>query len=189
MRDALHRAARLSRNPVSVTTEVVLARPSEKIWNDLMFYEQVPYPPPLLPRLLLPTPERAEGCGNEVGDETRCVYRDGYLIKRLTQVDRERYFRFDVVVQALRIRGKIRLIGGSYTLDALPDGSTRIQAETRYFSPRRPSWLWKPIEAAVCHAFHRHILAAIGRGGKALPEPSRRAASHGLQRTVALRDR
>ncbi|HYB54230.1 MAG TPA: hypothetical protein VEG84_10210 [Thermoanaerobaculia bacterium] len=189
MRVRADRAPRVSSDPVSVKTEIVLAHPPEKLWNDLMFYEQVPDPPPLLLRLLLPAPERAERCGSDVGDETRCVYKTGYLIKRLVEVDRERYCRFDVVEQALKMPGKIRLIGGSYTLRALSDGATRIQAETRYVSLRRPSWLWRPIEAAVCHAFHRHILAAIGRAGRTERGRSGAAASQPLRQNLAARNR
>ena len=65
--------------------------------------------------------------------------------------------------RTLAIGRGIRLTGGSYTLLELPDGSTRIELETRYVSSVRPRWLWRRIEAAVCHAFHRHILGAMRR--------------------------
>jgi hypothetical protein len=165
--------------PSSVATALTFPGSPEEIWNRLVFYEQIPYPPPLYLRLLLPAPHRAEGRGSEVGDEIRCVYEKGHLVKRLIRVDRSRYCRFDVVEQGLAFGRGIRLTGGSYTLRLLPDGSTRVELETRYLSPRRPAWFWKPIEASVCHAFHRHILGAMRRGGSAsdlarrIPRPSR----------------
>jgi hypothetical protein len=149
--------------PSSVATALTFPGPPEEIWNRVMFYEQIPYLPPLYLRLLLPAPHRAEGRGSEVGDEIRCVYEKGYLVKRLIRIDRSRYCRFDVVEQELAFGGGIRLTGGSYALRPLPDGSTRVELETRYVSPRRPAWFWKPIEASVCHAFHR----AMRRGGLA----------------------
>lgn len=168
-------SARPRNKPTSVATALTFPASPEKIWNRVMFYEQIPYLPPLYLRLLLPAPHRAEGRCSEVGDEIRCVYEKGYLVKRLIRIDRCRYCHFDVVEQELAFGGGIRLTGGSYTLRPLPDGSTRVKLETRYVSPRRPAWFWKPIEASVCHAFHRHILGAMRRGGPA-SDPAPRIA-------------
>ena len=55
------------------------------------------------------------------------------------------------------------LSGGGYTLRELPDGRTEVAVMTRYVGGRRPGWFWKPVEAAVCHLFHRHLLAAMRR--------------------------
>ena len=55
------------------------------------------------------------------------------------------------------------LSGGGYTLRELPGGHTEVAVTTRYWAGRRPGWLWKPIEATVCHMFHRYLLAAMRR--------------------------
>lgn len=156
-------ANRLERKPVSVVTGMRLLAPPRLAWERLVYFEQVPGPPPLALRLLLPAPMRAEGLLSSVGHETQCHYREGHLRKRVTRVVPQSYCGFEVVEQNLAIRGGIRLTGGSYTLHELPDRSTRIELETRYVSGRRPHWLWRPLEAAVCHALHRHILAAMRR--------------------------
>lgn len=147
--------------PTSIVTAMRFAASPGQVWEGLMFYEQIPQRPPLRLRLLLPEPLRAEGRPQAVGDETTCVYDGGYLLKRVTRVDPRRHYGFDVVDQKLAIGGGIRLIGGRYTLQELPGGSTRIELETRYLGSVRPRWLWRRIEAAVCHAFHRHILGAM----------------------------
>ena len=158
---------------VSVVTGMRLLAPPRLAWERLLYYEQVSDPPPLALRLLLPSPTSAEGLKSSVGHETRCHYREGHLRKRVTRIVPQSYCGFEVVEQHLAIRGGIRLTGGSYTLQELPDRSTRIELETRYVSERRPHWLWRPLEAAVCHAFHRHILTAIRR---ALRSPKVRPA-------------
>jgi hypothetical protein len=132
-----------------------------RVWDALLFYEQIRRRPPLLLRLLLPTPRRVEGGRATAGEESRCVYDRGFLIKRTTRVHSPSFYSFIVVRQRLEIPGGIRLSGGSYTLLPLEDGSTRIEVETRYLGFQRPRWLWRQIESAVCHAFHRHILRAI----------------------------
>jgi len=152
-----------TRGETSVVTGMEFSASPGEVWDGLMFYEQIPRRPPLYLRLLLPEPMRVEGRRSVVGDQTRCVYDAGYLLKRVTRIDAGRHYGFDIVEQELSIGAGIRLASGSYTLLELPGGSTRIELETRYVSSVRPRWLARRVEAAVCHAFHRHILGAIRR--------------------------
>jgi hypothetical protein len=146
---------------MSIVTGMRFSASPGQVWDGLMFYEQIPSRPPVHLRLLLPAPMRAEGRRAAIGDETRCVYDKGHLLKRVTRIDPWRHYGFDVVEQELSIPGGILLTGGSYTLFELPDGSTRIELETRCVGSVRPRWLWRRIEAAFCHEFHRHILGAM----------------------------
>lgn len=148
---------------VSVVTGMTFPAPAASVWNRLLYYEQIAGPLPVSLRLFLPSPIRTDGSRGSVGDETRCRYREGSLLKRVTRVVFPRYWRFEIVEQDLPIAGGIRLKGGSYTLRELPDRSTRVELETRYISPRRPRWVFAPFETAICHAFHRHILEAMRR--------------------------
>ncbi len=147
----------------TIVTRMTFAASPAQAWHGLMFYEQIAERPPLHLRLLLPRPIRTEGRKSQVGDDARCLYVGGHLLKRVTRIDGGRYYEFAVVEQNLAIGGRMRLRGGAYTLRELPDGCTEVVLTTRYFSPNRPRWLWQPIEAAVCHAFHRYILGAIQR--------------------------
>ena len=149
-------------SPTSVVTRMHFDAPPAQVWEGLMFYEEIDSPPPLYLRLFLPVPVRTEGRKSAVGDETTCVYRDGHLLKRVTRVDAGRYYGFDVVEQNLAVGGTI-LAGGCYMLTELPGRGTEVAITTRYLSPKRPGWLWKPIEATVCHMFHRHLLSAMRR--------------------------
>ncbi len=135
----------------------------ERVWRHLLFYEQIEGRPPLALRLALPVPTRTEGRKTQVGDEAKCIYRGGHLIKRVTEVEVGRHYRFEVVEQALDVGNGIRLLGGGYTFRRIADGGTEVTLATRYRSARRPRCLWKRIEVAVCHLMHRYILAAMHR--------------------------
>jgi hypothetical protein len=149
-----------------VSTPMRFACARHELWERLMFYEQLDQRPPLLLRWLLPVPIRTVGDKSRVGDEVRCLYEGGYLIKRITTVEPGRVYAFDVIEQALAVGG-LQLGGGEYRLADGPAGDTVMTLSTRYASSRRPRWLWRPIEAAVCHAFHRHILRAVRRSVEA----------------------
>ena len=156
-------APAMTQPSTSIVTRMNFAATPEQVWGGLMFYEQIEEPPPLHLRLLLPLPIRTEGAKSAVGDEATCVYEGGHLRKRVTRIDPCRHYGFDVVEQNLAVGGGLTLSGGCYTLRELPGGHTEVAVTTRYASRRRPEWLWKPIEATVCHLFHRHLLAAIRR--------------------------
>ena len=139
------------------------AAPPEQVWGGLMFYEQIDDPPPLHLRLLLPRPIPTDGSKLAVGDEATCLYEGGYLRKRVTRIDACRFYGFDVVEQNLAVGGGLQLSGGCYTLRELPRRGTEVAVTTHYVRRNRPGWLWKPIEATVCHMFHRHLLSAMRR--------------------------
>jgi hypothetical protein len=159
-------AAVAAQQATSVVTRTRFAVKPEQAWDGLVFYEQIDKRPPLALRLLMPLPIRTEGRKAEVGDEARCLYVGGHLVKRVTQIERGRRYEFEVVEQNLAVGGGIRLLGGSYMLSELPDGCTEVALTTRYVSPKRPRWLWKPVEAVFCHIFHRHILGAMRRNAE-----------------------
>ncbi len=146
----------------SVVTRMALRASPEQAWTGILYYEQIDRPPPLLLRLLLPAPVRTEGRKSAVGDEALCVYAGGHLRKRVTAIDRGRFYGFAVVEQALAIGG-VRLLGGGYRIEALGDGRAEVALETRYVGVKRPRWWWAPFESFVCHRFHRHILTAMRR--------------------------
>jgi hypothetical protein len=152
-----------ARQSASILTRMKFAASPERVWRGLMFYEQIEERPPLHLRLLLPRPIGTECSKSNVGDEVKCSYENGHLVKRITQIDLWRHYGFEVVEQKLAVGRGLTLSGGCYTLRELPCGTTEVAVTTRYASPMRPIWLWRPIEAAVCHMFHRHLLCAMRR--------------------------
>ena len=91
-----------------------------------------------------------------------CHYTEGHLKKRVTAIEPERRYEFEVAEQQLHVCS-VALQGGHYVLRAHADGRTLVEAATRYHSPLRPRWLFRPIERFVCHRFHRFLLGAMQR--------------------------
>jgi hypothetical protein len=125
-----------------------------------MFYEEVAKEPPFFLRRFLPTPIGTEGCKSEVGSHVKCRYVDGHLLKRVTHIVRGHNYAFEIIEQNLALRG-IRVLGGDYTLRQLSEVRTRVALATRYASPNYPRWLFRRLEAAVCHSFLHYILSAM----------------------------
>lgn len=155
----------------TVVTHMTVDAPPDQVWRSLVFYEGIDSTPPLYLRLLLPTPIRTEGAKSAVGDQATCLYQGGHLLKRVTRIETDRLYEFTVDEQHLPIGAGIRLTDGSYALRDLGQDRTDLAITTVYESGRRPRWLVQPVEAAVCHLFHRHLLTAIKTKAQSRGDP------------------
>jgi hypothetical protein len=144
----------------SVTTCRDFFVAADAVWDALMFYEEITEERPFLLRRFLPTPIGTQGCKSELGSDVKCRYVGGHLLKRVTRIVRGHNYAFEVVEQNLALGG-IKLLGGDYTLRMPSKDRTRVALTTHYASPHRPRWLFGPLEAPVCHSFHRYILSAM----------------------------
>ena len=147
----------------TIKTRMTITTSRDKVWDGLLFYEEIGGRPPAHLRLLLPVPIRTEGKVSEVGSETMCWYEDGHLLKRITRVEPGQLYEFEIAEQSVSVGGRMRLSGGGYSLRELPYGTTEVAVETCYSSTRWPRWFWRPLEGMVCHSFHRYLLGSIRR--------------------------
>ncbi|NND70556.1 MAG: hypothetical protein HKN43_03155 [Rhodothermales bacterium] len=147
----------------TVTTRKRIPASPAKVWTSLLFYEELGILPPLVLRLLLPVPTGTEGLVSAVGDEVRCNYRTGYLVKRITALQQDVNYEFEIIKQSLTLGRGIILSGGRYLLRDCGDGTTELSVETNFRSSRSPRWFWRIFERPTCHAFHNYLLESIGR--------------------------
>lgn len=150
-----------SMQTTSISTRMTFAMSPDKVWNGLLFYEEINGQPPLYLRLLLPIPIGTKGKISKVGSEVMCLYQGGHLLKRITRIEAECVYEFEVAEQSVPVGGSMRLCGGGYTLRALSSNATEVAVETRYTSSKWPRWLWRPLEKVVCHLFHRYLLSSM----------------------------
>jgi hypothetical protein len=149
----------------TVSTRASIDAAPEEVWRRIMFYEEVPSPPPLLLRLLLPVPLRTSKTGLCIGAVVQCSYSGGgRLMKRITEVQPPTLVRFEVVEQQLGIERCFTTLAGSYEI-ARTDGGSEVALTTRYAGHLRPRWLWRTPERVLAHQLHRHILGGMSTQG------------------------
>ena len=161
-----------------VATSVRFHASPETVWQRMLTYEDVPAPPPLLLRVLLPYPVRTEGDKTCVGASIQCTYKGGDMVKRITVVERPHLVQFEVTQQRLGIEGCITTLGGSYEIRSCGD-QTEVVLTTNYRGYLRPRYFWRPLERFLAHQLHRHILDGMRAS---LPRP-------GLSTTSAIAQR
>ena len=163
LRTAVDRVARwFAENPCAdaVTTSFSFALPPERVWKMLRFYEEIPTRPSALLRLLLPIPVRSEGQKGQPGAAIQCTYEGGSLVKRITVAEPPHLLSFEVVEQQLGIEHCISVGEGSYEIRGSGSGC-EVLLTTRYRGHLRPRFLWRPLERALAHAVHLHILRGM----------------------------
>jgi len=160
----------------SITTCMHFEAGPEVIWNSMLFYEEVPNVPPLLLRTFLPCPLGTEGNKTRIGEQVRCIYRAGHLIKSVTAVTPGRLLQFEVVEQHLGIEDCVLARGGFYRLFPCGRG-TDVTLVTNYLAYLHPRGLWKLLEALLLHRLHRHILDGLRAALLSAPSPPRAALS------------
>ena len=144
----------------ALTTTFRLEVPRDQAWQVLRFYEDIPTRPPALLRLLLPTPVRSEGQKLQPGGLVRCTYEGGHLVKRITLAEPPGLLRFEVLEQDLGMEHCISLAGGSYEIRDHGTGC-EVLLTTVYRGHLRPRFFWRPVERALAHAVHLHILRGM----------------------------
>jgi len=152
--------------------------PPERVWDGMLFYEEVPNKAALILRMFLPAPVRTKGEKTRIGSVIECTYEGGYLEKTITSSDPPNSVRFDVIKQELGVEDCISMQGGSYEIAADGTGGSNVVLTTNYSGHLRPRWLWRPLEHFLAHGLHRHILdgmrvtmadSARSRDDRALP--------------------
>ena len=164
--------------PERVSSSLVVDSTPERLWDSIVFYEELGHAPPLLVRWGTARPLRSSGSITRPGDEKRCVWSTGRLTKRATVVEPGRRLEFVVVEQSIGYERDLRLIGGSFELTPMGPDRTRVTLTTVYEPRLTPRFAWGTFERGVVHTLHGHVLEGMrlnaedaGRGPWERPEP------------------
>ena len=160
--DAIERLVPRDEDLAFVETRAVFSASLERSWDSIVFYEQLEHEPPFLLRLALPLPVGTTGGKAEVGDTSRCVYENGYLVKKITRREEGRLLGFRVIEQKLHFEHDLELREGSFRIEqGSGPGTTVVTLTTTYRRLTYPAFIWQPAETLVLHTLHGHVLEGM----------------------------
>ena len=160
--DAIERLVPRDEDLAFVETRAVFSASLERSWDSIVFYEQLDHEPPFLLRLALPLPVGTTGGKAEVGDTSRCVYENGYLVKKITRREEGRLLGFRVIEQKLHFEHDLELREGSFRIEPGPGpGTTLVTLTTTYRRLTYPALIWQPAETLILHTLHGHVLEGM----------------------------
>lgn len=147
--------------PETVATSMVVPLTPLEAWDAIAFYESLPGLPPPLFRLGMPRPVGLEGSPDAVGAIVRGLYETGSVERLVTERRVGERLAFEVIHQEGIEDRSAELLSGSFTLTPEPGGGTRVTIETTYRPKLQARAAWRPIEEAVCHELHHHLLDGL----------------------------
>ena len=147
--------------PETIRTVQILELPAAEVWSRFLFYEDWGHERPFLLKFGLPRPLFTVGQVSGPGDRKKCVYDKGYLVKEIASYIPARELTFNVIEQVGIEDRSIRLVDGSFRLDPLGPGRTRVTLATRYIPKLQARVFWRPWERRVTRFLHRHILKGV----------------------------
>ena len=147
----------------SIESAAILPVDPNTAFKSIMFYEEVRHTPPLILRIGLAHPLFTTGSSQRVGDIKTCVYNKGHITKRITAIEPGRRLAFEVMEQDIGYEIDVRLVGGSFEFEPLPDGTTRVKLVTEYRPLLNPRWCWRPFERYAVHTLHEHVIEGMRR--------------------------
>ncbi len=144
-----------------VESSIVIDASADEVWRELLKFDQVTGPQPLLMQLGLPVPESCTMSGSGVGAERTCHFDSGFIRERVTRWQPPEHLEFSVEEVQLPGRHWLGFEGATYTLDRIDDGKTRVTRTTTVTSTLRPAIYWRVFERLGTRTEHDYILASL----------------------------
>jgi hypothetical protein len=160
----------------AVTTIIVNA-PAERVWQNVIRFNDITAPPSLPFRLGIAYPMRARILGSGVGAVRHCEFSTGAFVEPITAWDEPRRLSFGVTAQppALRelspysrvyaphVKGFFKARRGEFRLVSLADGRTRLEGSTWYTLQIYPQVYWRPMAEWLLTKIHTRVLEQVKR--------------------------
>jgi len=160
----------------AVTTIIVNA-PPERVWENVIRFNDITAPPSLPFRLGIAYPMRARILGSGIGAVRHCEFSTGSFVEPITGWDEPRRLSFGVTSQPPALRelspythvfaphtnGFFKARRGEFRLVQLSDGRTRLEGSTWYTLEIYPQVYWRPIAEWLLTKIHLRVLEQVKR--------------------------
>ena len=168
-----------------VVSSVEIDAPPERVWQNVVAFDEITAAPGWYFRLGLAYPLRARIVGEGVGAVRFCEFTTGAFREPITAWEAPTRLAFDVAEQPAPLeewspysrvlaphqQNYFRTSRGEFRLIALPGGRTRLEGRTWYTLRIYPTAYWTVIADKIIHDIHdrvlRHITARSAASGGA----------------------
>jgi hypothetical protein len=166
-----------SEDEVEVTTSALVAASPERLWHELLVLGELSPNQDWIFRTGVATPVKCELFGEGVGAYRVCTVSTGEIPEVVTKWVPGKELSFNALstpppmkewnpfgeVSAPHLEGHYRVVSGSFLIEDLGAGSSRLIRKTTFAQKIRPFGYWSRICAFGVNRAHRHVLEELRR--------------------------
>ncbi|WP_034062177.1 polyketide cyclase [Lacinutrix jangbogonensis] len=142
---------------VEIKTEIILPYSSMEVYETIKSVDTLDAEKPFLMKLDLPIPQKCILEEEKVGAIRTCYFEEGKIIERVTELEKGKLLRMDVIDYQLTGRKWFDFKEAIYTFEELKNGHCKMTRITTYSSELYPRLYWQPLEKIGIEQEHEYV--------------------------------
>ncbi len=146
---------------IEVKTERIYPYTTEQVYNTIKSIDTLIADKPFLMKLDLPIPNKCILDKEEVGGLRTCYFTGGTITERITELEKEKILRMDVIDYKLTGRKWLGFKEAIYYFDKVGQDSCKMTRVTTYTSVLKPRIYWQPLEKLGISQEHDYVFTNL----------------------------
>jgi len=142
---------------VEVKSEITLPYSAMEVYETIKSVDTLDAEKPFLMKLDLPIPQKCILDEEKVGGIRTCYFEGGKIIERITELERGKILKMEVIDYQLTGRKWLGFKEAIYLFDELNDGTCKMTRITTYTSELYPRFYWEPLERIGIEQEHEYV--------------------------------
>lgn len=142
---------------IEVRTERIYAYTTEQVYDAIKSVDTLIAEKPFLMKLDLPIPNKCILEKEEVGGLRTCYFSGGTITERITELEKAKVLRMDVIDYKLTGRKWLGFKEAIYYFDKVGQDSCKMTRITTYTSVLKPRIYWQPLENIGISQEHDYV--------------------------------
>ncbi|GAB5523690.1 MAG: hypothetical protein Roseis2KO_15620 [Roseivirga sp.] len=146
-----------------VSSEIILPYSPEEVYDAIKSVDTLIAEKPFLMKLDLPVPHKCILEKEEVGALRICYFEGGRIVERITELDRGRILKMDVIDYELTGRAWLGFKEAIYYFEPVGASSCKMTRITTYTTDLYPRTYWEPLERIGIEQEHQYVFRNLQR--------------------------
>ncbi len=146
---------------ISVQTERVFPYSAAEVYEAIKSFDTLIADKPLLMKIDLPVPTKCILEKEAVGGTRTCYFGGGTITERITELEKAKLLRMDVIDYRLTGRKWLGFKEAIYYFDQVGKDSCHLTRITTYTSALTPRFYWQPLEKIGIGQEHDYVFASL----------------------------
>jgi len=146
---------------ISVKSEIILPYTTIEVYEAIKSFDTLIADKPFLMKIDLPIPNKCILEKEEVGGLRTCYFSGGTITERITELEKAKILRMDVIDYKLTGRKWLGFKEAIYYFDKVGQDSCKLTRITTYTSELSPRFYWQPLEKLGISQEHNYVFASL----------------------------